>query len=82
MSYFIQPFVKTETTTETITSIQISVCDIVLGVSAKIITQYFNNGRGIYLTQDTLTGDDYTNWGNDDNYIINFVCQKYGLVLV
>jgi len=26
-----------------------------------------------------LTGTDYTNWGNDDNYIINMACQKLGL---
>lgn len=24
----------------------------------------------------TLEGTDYTNWGSDDNYIKNYICQK------
>ena len=82
MSYQIQPFDKTETITNTINSIQVSVVDIVLGVSAKVITEYFSNGRGLYLMQDILTGDDYTNWGSDDDYIVNWVCKKYNITLV
>ena len=81
MSYQIQPFDKSETTTSTITSIQVSVVDIILGVSVKIITQYFDKDRGVYLTQDTLTGDDYKNWGTDDDYIVNWICKKYNLTL-
>ena len=82
MSYQIQAFDKTETFTNTINSISVSVFDMILGVSAKILTQYFDNGRGVYMTQDILTGDDYTNWGSDDDYIINWICQKYNLTLV
>jgi hypothetical protein len=26
-----------------------------------------------------ITGTDYANWGNDDNYIINYVLNKYQL---
>jgi len=26
-----------------------------------------------------VTGEDYTNWGNDDQYIVNFVLNKLGL---
>ena len=27
----------------------------------------------------TITGDEYTNWGNDDNYIINLIMTKLNL---
>ena len=26
-----------------------------------------------------ITGEDYANWGNDDQYIVNFVLNKLGL---
>ena len=82
MSYPIQSFDKTETYKHTINSISVSVFDMILGVSAKILTQYYDNGRGVYITEDILTGDDYNNWGSDDDYIINWICQKYNLSLV
>jgi hypothetical protein len=30
----------------------------------------------------TLSGDDYTNWGTDDNYIYQEVAAKLGLTLL
>jgi len=27
----------------------------------------------------TISGDDYANWGNDDNYIITYICNALGL---
>lgn len=29
----------------------------------------------------TLEGDDYNNWGNDDSYITNLICQKFSLTI-
>lgn len=83
MSYQIQPFEKTETFTNEISSIRIGVYDLVLGVSAKITTTYNNDKGGcVYITDDLLIGDDYLNWGSDDNYIVNWICQKYNLTLI
>lgn len=28
-----------------------------------------------------LEGDDYTNWGKDDTYLVNYVATKYGMQL-
>ena len=28
-----------------------------------------------------LDGNDYTNWGNDDAYLVNYVATKYGMQL-
>ena len=27
----------------------------------------------------TMAGDDYTNWGSDDTYVVHFICGKLGL---
>ena len=41
----------------------------------------FNNSQQLYSTQMTLSGDDYKNWGTDDDYIINYVAKKLGLTV-
>lgn len=76
----IQPV--TETFTQTITYILCSVTDVILGQSASIITQYYNDsGLLIKSTRDTLSGDDYLNWGSNDKYIYDWICNKYNLTL-
>ena len=82
MSYQIQPIIKTETFTSKIEYINVYVKDIVLNISATIFTEYYkSNGVCIEVTSDILSGDEYTAWGNDDNYIINWICKKYSLTL-
>lgn len=81
-NYEIQPFIKTATFTDTVYAIRINVIELVLGVSAKIRTEYFTENRTLYTTEDILEGDDYTAWGSDDTYIVNWVANKYGLVLI
>ncbi len=39
-----------------------------------------NNNR-IDCTFVTLTGEDYANWGNSDDYIINYVANKLGFTV-
>ncbi len=31
---------------------------------------------GMYQKEYTIEGDDYTNWGSDDDYIKNYICNK------
>jgi hypothetical protein len=33
---------------------------------------------GMYLKEYTIQGDEYTNWGSDDDYIKNYICDKEG----
>ena len=82
MSHQIQPFIKTTTFTDTISYITITVSDLILGQQATINTAFQNETRVVYTMSDILTGDDYNNWGSDDEYIINWVCQKYNLTLI
>jgi hypothetical protein len=74
--------IKTTTFTDTISYITITVSDLILGQQATINTAFQNETRVVYTMSDILTGDDYNNWGSDDEYIINWVCQKYNLTLI
>lgn len=73
---------KEEITVQTITSIECMVMSIILGKQATIVTTFKDiNGINIKNCIDTIEGQDYLNWGSDDMYIPNWVCQKYGLTL-
>jgi hypothetical protein len=63
-----------------ITSVQIRVMNLVLFTSVSINAMLMgNNNKFIDVKQYTLTGDDYTNWSNDDTYIVNYVLAQLGL---
>lgn len=42
---------------------------------------YDENGNYIDNAIITLAGDDYKEWGNDDNYIKLFIANQLGLIL-
>jgi len=51
--------------------------------SGAMITYTLNRSPdGLTLKTDSfdLTQEEYDNWGTDDNYIIDLVCQREGLV--
>lgn len=80
VDYQVNP--KEETTVRTITGIKCSVLSIILGKQATIVTNFIDeNGIMIRSVIDNIQGDDYLNWGSDDMYIPNYICQKYGLTL-
>lgn len=61
---------------------KLSVINIVLNSSATIGVRFFNSsGASIYYTEVLCEGEDYSNWGNDDEYLINFVCTQLGVVI-
>jgi hypothetical protein len=77
----IQPLV--ETITKTATSFTVKICGINLFTSVIIEAELFdkdNNGLG-YRTI-TLSGQDYLNWNNDDQYIINKVAEVLGVSII
>jgi hypothetical protein len=37
------------------------------------------NNKILKIELITLEGDDYTKWGYDDNYVINYICSKLHL---
>jgi len=76
----IEPFDKV--TTKVIDSFNVDSVDISLFNSAKIRVSLLNQTNVIDVSIVMLEGDDYTNWGNDDYYIINYVANKLGFTII
>ena len=58
--------------------IKINVTNIELNMSAIVRVELYSDDYKILDTNVfTLNGDEYNNWSNDD-YLINYVCVKYG----
>ena len=65
--------------TITYSAIEIFVIGIALGVNARLGVRMFGKeGKPVDSKQLTMEGEDYQKWGSDDNYVIDFVCQKLG----
>lgn len=76
----IEPIVETKI--YTINTIVCNIVNINLGISATVMTSYYTTeGQIIKTTTDILSGEDYFKWGADDNYIYQFIANKYGLIL-
>ena len=68
-------FVKTSV----INNIQINILKIELFKSITLSVNLLSNTKIIDSQIMTISGDEYTNWTNDDNYIINLVLTKLNL---
>jgi len=74
---------QTQTTVKTVTSFSVIVNNIVLFQSATLNVRLFDENNNYISTQlINISGDDYTNWGNDDTYIANYVAQNLGLQII
>jgi hypothetical protein len=66
--------------TKIVGSVQISIVNIDFGNSAVFNVVLFDTtGTLIVCNQVTLAGADYTAWGNNDQYVVNYVLNLYGL---
>lgn len=67
--------------TAEICSIQIQ--RYILNTSAKIIVNYLDI-HGDYLFEDVfvIEGEEFTQWGSDDDYLYNLVAQKCGFTIL
>ncbi len=65
----------------TVNRFDIDSIDIRLFTSAVIrVNLYGSNGFRVSVRNVVMEGDDYANWGNDDQYIITYVMNKLGFV--
>jgi len=69
-------------TTNTVNNIKIHIQNLVLFTSVSLMVRLYSNTILIDNRFLTLTGADYTNWMNDDNYIVTYVLQALGLTKV
>lgn len=62
-----------------VNNIKIKIMNVDLFKSITICVSLLNNNKNVDNKILKITGEEYTNWGNDDNYIINLVLTKLGL---
>lgn len=68
-------------TTQTVSKIKIDDIKVNLNSSARITVQLLNEDGGLVGVEFVnMVGPDYDNWGSDDQYLVNFVFTKLGLV--
>ena len=66
--------------TSVVNNIKIKIVSIDLFKSITLcVTLLDTNNKNVENKIIKLTGDEYSNWGNDDNYIINIVLNKLQL---
>ena len=52
-----------------------------LGVSATFTVFLTHKGQQMYSKQITMSGDDYKKWGNDDEYVQQYVAKQLGFTI-
>lgn len=73
----IQP--STQTVVQTIYGYNIQVKDVVLGQKAIFLVKMFDSEKKfVKMKQLTIEGQDYQNWGADDNYVYSWVETQLG----
>jgi hypothetical protein len=71
-----------KTTTQTIVRFTLEITELVLNTSATFNVLCFDlNDKMVYTQFISLEGEDYTNWGNDDEYVVEFAAQQLGFVI-
>ncbi len=70
---------KTITKTYLIDNICIDVRNVLLGTSADICVRLYSGETYRECMAFTITGTEYTSWGNNDAYIENLVIDRINL---
>ncbi len=65
--------------TNTINRVQIRVMNVELFTSVSVAVSLFNNESIIDNKFFKIVGDEYNNWGNSDQYLVNLVLTKLSL---
>jgi hypothetical protein len=77
--YDIEPITKTKV--NIISKIEISIIELILFKSVKVRVVLFDENRNIINSNIlTLTGQDYLNWKDDDNYIVDYVKTNINII--
>ena len=72
-----------KTTTQTIIRFALDITELILNTSATFrVTSYGIEGRSIETQFVVLAGTAYSNWGNNDEYVVQYVANQLGYVIV
>jgi hypothetical protein len=81
MSDFPSIPIKPHSWSLTASNLRVYIVDYQLNKSARIVAQLLDDTKMLDKQVLLLEGQDFARWGDDDNYIIDWVCKKYGLVI-
>ena len=78
--YLVNP--KEKIITKKICSFSIGISEFIFNKSITLLITLYDEA-GIIIETEFLTiqGNEYAKWSTDDNYIINYICLKYGMTL-
>jgi hypothetical protein len=77
--YNIKPKIKI--VEKTLTTFSIKIHELVFNEKVSLLVSFYDDVAILENHFVTLEGQEYKNWSNDDNYIINLICQKFNLTL-
>ena len=63
----------------TINKVIIRVMNLELYKSVTVHARLMDNNEMVKSERFVIEGEDYTNWGNNDDYIVTYVLTKLGL---
>ena len=73
---------KQYTVISDVSTIRIGLSNLELFVRAEFDVRLLKTDGSYYKSFNfILEGDDYNNWGNSDEYVINKICEVYGFVI-
>ena len=72
-----------KTTTKTVVRFALDIIELVLNTSATFrVISYDVDGASIETQFVVLEGTAYSNWGNNDEYVVQYVANQLGFTLV
>lgn len=72
-----------KTTTQTIIRFVLDITELILNTSATFrVISYGIDGKSIETQFVVLEGTAYSNWGNNDEYVVQYVANQLGYVIV
>ena len=75
----VEPSVITEV--KTITNLRVSIQELQLFCNVFVRAELLNrDGNVVDVRYVLIDGDDYKNWNNNDQYLIDKVAEKLGLI--
>jgi hypothetical protein len=75
--------IQINTSTSIINQVKISIDSLILYKSVSFTVYLMSSEYTIVDNKTfTLTDNEYTNWGNNDDYIVNYVLNQFGLTQI
>ena len=72
-----------KTTTKTVVRFAMDIIELIVNTSATFrVISYDLDGASIETQFVVLEGDAYSDWGNNDEYVVQYVANQLGFTLV